>query len=250
MKKLLKIVTVASILILVVTSCSNEELMEAVLPAETAAQSNAIEKNLFHFKYQGVQYAAEYNLEDSTMVFTDPAMAEMLSKLDNNPDVSTLTYPNGAVQYFDTSKELENFLEKGRDNTPQTKLTFSQIKSITLKIYEHADFKGDVLTYNSAVAVPHMSNAYNSLHLMEYKDFNDIASSFKLSCYRIGSLHGGECSAVVVFYRDAEYKSTSKAFVLDKDHDEISLANFKKIKFNDVISSFNLYTTAIAYPNI
>ncbi len=129
------------------------------------------------------------------------------------------------------------------------------LTSITLKVYEHKDFGGEVLTYNGPIEVPNMKNAYNtSATPTKPKDFNDIITSFKLIGSRratTGTLpENAAMSAIVIFYKDADYKSSSKAFILDVNHQEISHTNFKKIDFNDKVSSFKLYKVRDPYPKL
>lgn len=233
-----------------ITSCSNEDTLESMLPAEAKIHNNA-----FKFKYQGVEYTAEYKLKDSVMVFINPIMDDILSELNNNPNISSLTYPNGMIEYFNSTKELESFIEKEflNDNTAQTRLSMAVLTSITLKVYEHADFGGKVLTYNGPTEIPNMKNAYNSGSIIIATDFDDIISSFQLiGSRRITSIFpdNAALSAIVIFYKDANYKSSSKAFILDMDHQQISHSNFKKIKFNDQVSSFKLYTVREPRPKI
>lgn len=236
-----------------ITSCSNEDTLESMLPVEVKAHCD-----IFKFRYQGVEYAAEYELKDSTMAFVNPEVGNMLSELNNNPNTSTLTYSNGTIEYFDSTKEMERFIEEKfqRSNDVQTKVNVAFLTSITLKVYEHKDFGGEVLTYNGPIEVPNMRNAYNtSASPIIPKDFNDKISSFKLTGSRIASSSGllpenATLSAIVIFYKDANYKSSSKAFILDMSRNEISHSNFRNIKFNDKISSFKLYQVRDPYPKI
>ena len=157
MKTLLKMMAFISIFVSI-TSCSNENTLENMLPAE-----NKVHSDSFRFRYQGVEYTAEYELQDSTIVFINPEIGNMLSKLNNNPNTSTLTYSNGTIEYFDSTKELELFVEEKfqRSDNAQTRLSMAYLTSITLKVYEHKDFGGEVLTYNGPIEVPNMKNAYN-----------------------------------------------------------------------------------------
>lgn len=247
MKTLLKMMVFISIFVSI-TSCSNENTLENMLPAE-----NKVHSDSFRFRYQGVEYTAEYELQDSTIVFINPEIGNMLSKLNNNPNTSTLTYSNGTIEYFDSTKELELFVEEKfqRSDNAQTRLSMAYLTSITLKVYEHKDFGGEVLTYNGPIEVPNMKNAYNYGVPMIPKDFNDIITSFKLTgSRRVGTPENAEMSAIVIFYRDSNYKSSSKAFILNVDHQEISHTNFKKIDFNDKVSSFKLYKVRDPYPKL
>lgn len=232
-----------------ITSCSNLDPLESMSTTENKAHYNVLK-----FKYKGVEYTAKYELKDSVMIFADPIINDMLSELNNNPNSATLTYPNGMIEYFDSSKELDEFLNKENTITrsvPQNNFNVYLITSLTLKVYEHADFKGKVLTYNGYLNIPNMKNAYNLGVPYVATNFNDIISSFQLTVTRqilIGNA-GNKCpSAILIFYKDANYKSSSKAFILDMDHSQISLANFKRIKFNDQISSFKLYGVSDLHP--
>jgi len=236
------------------TSCYNEKIED--LFSVTEVRTN--DKEFFIFKYQGVEYATEYYLADTTRVYTDPNVAEIISKLESNPNVSTLTYPNGMIEYFDSSKELETFIEKkekSNSNTAQTRLSIVLLTSIKLEVYEHINFEGEVLTYNNAIEVPDMRNAYNNPDLVTIrKNFNDKISSFRLTGSRSKVANffpkNFALSAIVLFYQDINYEGGIRGFVLDIDHEQISHHNFRKIKFNDKVSSFKLYTVTDAYPRI
>lgn len=102
MKKTFNIMAFAFICMLSITSCSNENLI-----------GNTSPKEVFKFKYQGVQYAAEYDIIDSTMVFIDPEISDIVCNLESDPYVATLTYPDGLVEYFNSNKELEKCIEAG-----------------------------------------------------------------------------------------------------------------------------------------
>lgn len=233
-----------------ITSCSNEDTLESIFPTEIK-----VHKDTFKFRYQGVEYIADYELKDSTMLFTDSTINNLLTKLNQNPNTSTLTYPNGVVEYFDSNQDLEDFLKRGnainRSEMLNT-LYFSAITSITLKVYEHAKFEGEVITYNGYTEVSNMKNAYNAGIPNVPKNFNDIISSFQLNATRqqVIKTEGKRLSAVLIFYQDANFKGSSKAFILDMQHSQITLENFKSINFNDKISSFKLYGTSVPYPTI
>ena len=243
---------VASIFILAITSCSNEELSEIMLPAETRATVNAPQKEFLKFKYQGVQYTAEYEIQDTAMIFTDPEITNMMCEIENNPNLATLTYPDGMVEYFNSDKELEEFIENGKAfsiNTYSILPPSKILTSITLKVYEDFDFQAEVITYNGPTSVPDLHNATNITNLVElHKNFNDKISSFQLTGNLVqlnpnfpppaGTLHH---AAIVTFYKAINYESKTKSFMIDTNNPQVSHNNFKKIKFNDETSSIKLY---------
>lgn len=248
MKTLLKMMAFISIFVSI-TSCSNVDPLESISTTENKAHYNVLK-----FKYQGIEYTAEYELKDSVMIFTNPIINNMLSELNNNPNIATLTYSNGMIEYFNSSNELDEFLNKEKTITKSVAQNNNNIfyptviNYITLKVYEHADFKGKVLTFNGFTAAVNMKNVYNTLY--DPTNFNDIISSFQLTATRQYGTPNKDAypSAILVFYKDAHFKSSSKAFILDMKHTQISLANFKSIKFNDQISSFELYGVTNPYP--
>lgn len=248
MKTLLKMMAFISIFVSII-SCSNLDPLESMSTTE-----NKVHYNVLKFKYQGVEYTAKYELKDSVMIFADPIINDMLSELNNNPNSATLTYPDGMIEYFNSSKELDEFLNKENTITrgvAQNNFNLYVITSLTLKVYEHADFKGKVLTYNGYKEIPNMKNAYNLGVPYLPTNFNDIISSFQLTVTRritMGTPVNEYPSAILIFYKDANYKSSSRAFILDMNHQQISLANFKSIKFNDQISSFKLYGVRNTHP--
>lgn len=175
----------------------------------------------------------------------------MIDKLENNPNVATLTYPDGMVEYFDSNEEFEDFIKNAKASNIKTYAVIPTNKFFTgmnLKIYEDLDFQGEVLNYYEPISVPDMRNATNIKTAVELpKDFNDKVSSFQL----IGNLvqlspglpipPNVHHTAVVVFYRNFNYESKSKSFMIDTNNPQVSHNNFRKIKFNDKPSSLKLY---------
>lgn len=249
MKKLLRMMIAAAILVATTTACSNEELLENISPVEKQEVSNTQPKETFIFKYKGIQYFAEYEVIDSVMVIKDSTLANIIRELDENPSTATLTYPDGMVEYFDSNKELNELIETesiSDNNIGSTRGLNPGFSAMTLKVYEHTDFGGRVLTYNGPTFVTNMKNANNSLNLLSSIDFNDIISSFQLTgnfvstAPNLPDYPGLHRAAIVTFYKDPDYKSGSKSFKIDINNKQVSHNNFTKIDFNDKVSSIKL----------
>lgn len=256
MRKLFKTTALAFIGMLTMASCANEEIMDVTSRIKSQEMDTTPSKEIFKFKYQGVQYAAEYEVVDSTMIFTDPEISDIVCNLESDPLVATLTYPDGMVEYFDSNKDFEEKIEAGEisyESINTRAASYTCLLSLTLKVYEHSDFRGKVLTFNGPISIPNMANVYNDPIVMKGTDFNDIISSFQL-------IGGGatqapppyikiHLKAVVTFYEDANYAYGSASFLIDRDHPQISHSNFQKVKrcsyckynMNDRTSSIKLY---------
>lgn len=255
MKKQFKMLVLSFMGMLSIASCTNEEVINVASQIETRGVATTFSKEIFRFKYQGVQYASEYEIVDSTMVFDDPQIANMICDLESNPLVATLTYPNGVVEYFDSNEELEKKLEVGdvsyESVSSRSDIILYNLLSMRLIVYEHADFQGKSLTFNGPVSIPDMSNVYNDPIVVTTRtDFNDMISSFQL----IGEVgepfypYKPHFRAVVTFYEDINYEYGSASFLIDRDYPQISHDNFKKVKrcsyckynMNDRTSSIKL----------
>lgn len=245
--------------VLVITSCSNDSQINDVLPTKSRSIENASQKDIFNFKYKEVFYSAEYDIVDSTMIFVDSEIADMICNLESDPYVATLNYPDGMVEYFDSNKDLEESVKANKViyKTPKKELSYWVLLGMQLKVYEHADFQGEMLSFQPRFECPDMRNVYNAPLMGNIVDFNDKISSFQL----IGSLvHNSSLpllgpntkvyhTGIVTFYEDANYAYGSASFLIDRDHPQISHSNFKKVKrcptckynMNDRTSSIKLY---------
>ena len=189
------------------------------------------------------------------MAFTDPKIADMICELENNPHIATLTYPSGLFEYFDSNKELEDKIATNGvfDQLDATRAIISKrFIGLTLKIYEHADLGGQVITLNGPYLCPNMRNVYNVGIPSMLTDFNDIISSFELTG-RVQAvadypLPAGQRGAIVTFFEDFNYEYGNASFVINVDNPKISHNNFKKVKrcpscsrnMNDRTSSIKL----------
>lgn len=245
MKELFKTMAFAFICMLTIVSCSNESFINKTSSTE-----------IFKFKYQGVLYSAEYEIIDSTMLFTDPEISDIICNLESDPYVATLTYPDGLVEYFDSNQELEKKIESGEisyDNTNTRAGSCVALLSLTLKVYEHADFQGKSLTFNGPVMIPDMKNVYNEPSPIIGTNFDDIISSFQLIGDGVTEIQPPyvkiHYKAIVTFYEDVNYAYGSASFLIDRANPQISHNNFKKVKrcsyckynMNDRTSSIKLY---------
>lgn len=138
-------------------------------------------------------------------------------------------------------------------NITSKAVSYTALASLVLKVYEHADFNGEVLTYNRPVAIPDMRNAYNAPLVATLKNFNDKISSFQLIgesvTLPVPSSVKIYMRAIVTFYEDANCAYGSASFLIDRDNPQVSHSNFKKVKrcssckynMNDRTSSLKLY---------
>lgn len=92
-----------------------------------------------------------------------------------------------------------------------------------------------------------MRNVYNSPTPAIPTDFDDLISSFQLIGNRVEyplemiNRYEQHYGAVVTFYKDLNYKSSSRSFVIDVNSPQISCNNFKNIDFNDEVTSMEVH---------
>lgn len=220
------------------TSCMNQ-LMSETIPTE----------NLLQIKYQGTLYNIEYSMQDdTTMIFNNPKMGELVENL-NSGNYSNITHENGLIEYFDTPEELEKCIRNLllNESRIQTRIPGGtpRFTNCTLIVYEHKDYGGRSLTYTNNVSVPDMRNALNARPPMLFTNFDDIISSFKFSGTVINTIpnNNNYGKAIVTFYKDPNYKSTAKSYVITPINKSASVSNFKDKNFNDVISSLKVVIT-------
>lgn len=257
MKKHLTLFTVLIFMVICYPSCEQQQIIDEMGQELISLEGNQI----YNFRYKGISYAAEYKVIDSIMDFVDPLIEELICTLESNPTTATITHPNGTVEYFDTTEEMEEYIQNGflfTNYIDTRSLTYKSIKSTTLKVYKDADFKGTVLTYHGPIEIPNMKNAYNvTPGVQALTDFNDQISSFQLDASVVTSTIAPPNPmykyAIVTFYEDYDYKAGSATFIIDCDNPHISHNNFRKVKrcstckynMNDRTSSIRLYYTNI-----
>lgn len=226
-------------------SCTNENVPEL-------NQSELIEtSNSVRFKYLGIEYLAEYEIQNSQRIFKDKTLGEMLQTLENDSLCSSITYPNGMIEYFDSIEDFEkraNTLKEG--NISSKSIPYKVLIEITLKIYEHENYQGENFTYRGETFVHNLRNATNKpengvTNPDSYDDFNDKMTSFQF----IGSLRTYDLTiapppthnvrAMVTFYEDAEYKSKAMAYIIDTQNPQVLISNIGK-GFNDKASSIKM----------
>lgn len=255
MKKLFKTMLFASIGILTIGSCTNEDIMDVIPQVKSQEMDKTLSKEIFKFKYHGIQYAAEYEVADSTMIFTDPEISDIICNLESDPLVATLTYPDGMVEYFDSNSDLEEKIEMGdiSDESINSRVVLPPLVSLTLRVYEDADFKGDMLTFDGPFECPYFIP--RPPYVSVGKTWDNIISSFQLIggvlplpllSYPTIKIYN---RAIVTFYEDEYYAYGSASFLIDRANPQISHSNFKKVKrcpsckynMNDRTSSIKLY---------
>lgn len=85
------------------------------------------------------------------MIFTDLEISDIICNLESDPYVATLTYPDGLVEYFNSNEELERAIKAGKisnGNMDSRANSNVALVALTLKVYEHSDFRGEMLTFN------------------------------------------------------------------------------------------------------
>lgn len=247
MKTRINKIAITFIAVLFIASCSKENEVFPTLTSPTTSDiENVLSENVFKFRYKGEIFSTHYYIKDSVRFFSDPTVAKIISDLKKNPTTSTLTYPDGFTEYFDSTEEVKEFINSGKA-LKSSPTTFATIKSFVIKIYEHADYKGKSLTFNKPTQIPDMRNVYNSPSPVLPTNFDDIISSFQLIGNRVQysidmipsyEIHFG---VIVTFYKDLNYQSSSRSFIIDINNPQISCNNFKNIDFNDEVTSMDVH---------
>lgn len=233
------------------TSCSNDEFVENDDSTQQVVKS---EKDLFRFIYDGKEYAEEYEIIDSIMVFKNAEIGDLICTLESNPEVATLNYPDGLVHYFKSNKEFEEYIQSEsfiNKNIETRAFNNIFLTSVNLKVYQDTDFGGEMLAYNTFIWVPTMKNANNETNLMLRKDFNDIISSFEFYGATINppvTPPDGFRSAIVTFYEHEDYVGGNISYIITPESPYISHNNLKNVKrcpgcktnMNDRISSLKI----------
>lgn len=247
MKSKIHKIVITFIAAIFIASCLKEnEVFPILTSPSTSDTENVLSENVFKFRYKGEIFSTHYHIKDSVRFFSDPTVAKIISDLRKNPTTSTLTYPDGFTEYFDSTEEVKNFINSGKA-LKSNPTTFVTIASFSLKIYEHADYKGKSLTFNKPTQIPDMRNVYNSPTPAIPTDFDDLISSFQLIGNRVEyplemiNRYEQHYGAVVTFYKDLNYKSSSRSFVIDVNSPQISCNNFKNIDFNDEVTSMEVH---------
>ena len=237
------------------TSCSNDEFVENDDSTQQVVKS---EKDLFRFIYDGKEYAEEYEIIDSIMVFKNAEIGDLICSLESNPEVATLNYPDGLVHYFKSNKEFEEYIQSENfiNEDIETRLLYPRyLVSLTLRVYQDTDFGGEMLMYTNPIEVPSMKNAYNQRPPLAFKDFNDIISSFQFTSTVLSSQFtpNKSCTkAIVTFYEHEDYVGGNISYLITPDAPNASHNNLKNVKrcpgcktnMNDRISSFKIVAYA------
>lgn len=216
------------------TSCMNQ-LMDETTPTE----------NVLQIKYQGNLYNIKYTMQnDTTKVFNNPKIEELVERL-NNGNYSNITHENGLVEYFDTTKELEKCIQNLLNESKiQTRISGGtpRFTKCTLIVYENNNYGGKSLTYTNNVSVPDMRNALNARPPMLFTNFDDMISSFKFSGTVSNTFpnNNNYGKAIVTFYKDLNYTSTAKSYVITPINKSASVSNFKDIKFDNTTTSLKV----------
>ena len=240
---------------LVFASCSNEDFL-----AIPDSPPEAVVSNLFKFKYQGVEYTAEYIMEGSEKVFKDTQMGEMLQALENNPVGASITYPDGMVEYFDSTEEFEEYvksisMEEPATTKAGTSMVITGLSSFTVSIYVDGNYGGGSYSWSGPKQIAKLSSLDSPLVVKDPAFFNNTITSFKfegqVKTFEVNTgnpwLPGGGItgppttvysSAILNFYDEENYKGKVKSYVITKDSPTINVSNMGD--FNDKASSLTV----------
>ena len=94
------------VLLYILTACTNESLVE-----EHNEVASYLEKGVYTFFYHGKSYSSEYVvLQDSSCLFKNKEVANLMEYYKSAPEVAVLVLNNGGYEYFDSEKELNDSL--------------------------------------------------------------------------------------------------------------------------------------------
>lgn len=244
---------------MLLSSCNNEsESVWDVIPSD---QTEMTTENLFKFKYHGIEYYAEYELQGSTKIFKDEQIGEMLQNLENNPNGAILNYPDGLVEYFDSTEKFKEYIKSLKnEEAPTTKsdvIVRKYLSNFSVSIYEHADYKGDEYSWSGSKRISRLSSLNSPIIVNPeyYEAYDNTISSFKFK----GSVktmtlparpwedqwgpEGGTTTplpntytkAVLTFYDEEDFKGKAVSYMITADKPEINKSGMGS--FNDKASS-------------
>ena len=242
--------------VMVLASCTNDDFL--------AVQENPVEtatSDFIKFKYQGVEYTAEYVMQDTVRVFKDAQIGNMLQRLENNPNSAIIYYPDGMVEYFDSTKDFEDYIKTIRiQETATTKapITLYGLTNFTVSIYEHENYGGRVFTWSGERNIADLSDPENTHSIMLANNFDNLMTAFKfigtVTAYDFDTdpwQPGGEPSipptfrgdAMLTFYDGTNYTGQAVSYVITRDAPQVLVSNIGK-GFNDKASSLKAYWVA------
>ena len=231
------------VLLYILTACTNESLVE-----EHNELASYLEKGVYTFFYHGKSYSSEYVvLQDSSCLFKNKEVANLMEYYKSAPEVAVLVLNNGGYEYFDSEKELNDSLSvRTKLEGALSRSSVNFLKDASVTIYEDTGFKGRNYTYSStAENLPFEKSSLWDINM------NDKISAFKFtSSYKSGSIWDkGTPSCRLTFYSDTDFQQFSLTYVVNSDHPYIEHGKLKDVKpfgpyfkknWNDKISSFNL----------
>lgn len=227
------------------TSCTNDDVLDSITNNQTE------ETAILTFKYQGVEYEAEYVMQGDEKIFKNEQIGEMLQVLKNNPNGATLTYPNGMVEYFDSTKDLEEYIKNCTVPTTKATYTVTGINSCSVTVYEDSNYGGDSYSWTNNQRIANLETIDDPIIMPTGKHFYKNISSFKFKgtvrTYTFTDNPWGQPSdgmtppttvhakAFLTFYEEKEYKGRAQSYVIDTKSPELSISNLGD--FNDKASS-------------
>lgn len=234
---------------LVLFSCSNEEFQieepRSELEVRTSGQSS------LSFSYNGKVYSSDYILEkDSSCVFVNKEVEELLVKFTQDSAVSVLVKEDGNLEYFDNITLLNQYLEKEMSNRKATKAL--PVEAF-LSIWNDPNGQGYWMGFEARYSLPgpvlpeFKGNDGNCQSVG--KKMNDKISSF--------DLYGGR----VTFYEHDDFGGQNITFS-GGDQYHLYIGDLRNVprpyqrgydylgrplivygNWNDIISSFRVYKT-------
>lgn len=201
-------------------SCQQEDTIVGVDESKSAVAE---------FTYEGRFYSSRYSINpiDSSVIFDDIEVRAIATKLQNLSELAILV-SNDSITYFDTNKQMNDFLDKKQTITTRASTSFK------LTLYEHDTFRGRTYeyknnTHTSAVGVSDLKTV----------NFGDIMSSFILTSETNNPVR-------VTFYEHDSYKGASISFIAYTQASESDMNNFKyggvigigSHRWGDKVSSF------------
>ncbi len=242
---------------MLLASCDNESVWD-VIPSD---QSEMTTENLFKFKYHGIEYYAEYELRGSTKIFKDEQIGEMLENLENNPNGAILNYPDGLVEFFDSTEEFKEYIKSLKNEEATTTksdvVVRNYISSFSVSIYEDANYKGGEYSWTGNKRISRLSSLNSPIVTApeNFKAFDNTISSFKFkgSVKTIAlPINPGEdqwgpdggittplptmyTKAILTFYDEEDFRGKAVSYIITADAPEINKSGMGS--FNDKASS-------------
>ncbi|WP_459188105.1 hypothetical protein ACGE0T_18765 [Parabacteroides sp. APC149_11_2_Y6] len=170
------------------------------------------------FIYKGVKYDSNIQWEDNKEgVFLNAETQSIVNKIKSNPNLVTFVHLDKSIEYFDNTKELEDYLHSQQPKTKSQRLcTYEGV----LTLYQDPKCRGAELSLklnSNCGRIDYPQMPIDPMVLTNPQNWNRSISSFDLNSTIIesptGLGHGDRC--VVEFFSEYNFAGYAIWFAID-----------------------------------